>query len=123
MCILNDWTDFREKVKKQICDIATEIYKSDNDDLLPNWEDDEEIVICGSDVCNYKISVIVGNIDYNTFTTERQEIEEIRVTLDSNLYFITGECANEINWKDVSTDELVDIYNHLQKLCKKLIYK
>ena len=123
MCILNDWTDFREKVKKQICDIATEIYKSDNDGLLPNWEDDEEIVICGSDVCNYKINVIVGNIDYNTFTTERQEIEEIRVTLDSNLYFTTGECANEINWRDVSTDELVDIYNHLQKLCKKLIYK
>ena len=123
MCILDDWSNFRQNVKKQICDIATEIYKADNDGLLPNWEDDEEIVICGSDVNNYKISVIVGNTDYNTFTTERQEIEKIRVTLDSNLFFTTGECANEINWRDVSTDELVDICNYLQKLCKKLIYR
>ena len=123
MCILDDWSEFREKVKKQICDIATEIYKADNDGLLPNWEDDEEIVIDGSDADNYKISIVVGNTYDNTFTTERQEIEEIRVTLDSNLYFTTGECANEINWSEVSTDELVDIYRYLQKLCKKLIYR
>lgn len=115
MSILNDWSDFREKVKKQICDIATEIYKTDNDGLLPNWENDEEIVVDGSDADNYKISVNVGNTYDNSFTIERQEIKEIRVTLDSNLYFTTGECENEFCWNEVSTDELVDICNYLQK--------
>lgn len=121
MSILNDWSDFREKVKKQICDIATEIYKADNDGLLPNWEDDEEIVVDGSDADNYKISIVVGNTYDNTFTTERQEIDEIHVTLDSNLFFTTGEFSlNEIHWSEVSTDELVDICNYLQKTYENL---
>ena len=120
MCILDDWSNFRQNVKKQICDIATEIYKSDNDGLLPNWEDDEEIVVDGSDADNYKISVNVGNTYDNSFTIERQEIEEIHVTLDSNLFFTTGEFANEINWSEVSTDELVDICHYLQKTYENL---
>jgi hypothetical protein len=120
MCILDDYSNFRQNVKKQICDIATEIYKTNNDELLPNWEDDEEIVIYGSDANNYKISIIVGNTYDNTFTTERQEIDKIRVTLDSNLFFTTGECANEINWSEVSTDELVDICHYLQKTYENL---
>ena len=120
MCILDDLSNFRQNVKKQICDIATEIYIADNDGLLPNWEDEEEIVIYGSDANNYKISIIVGNTYDNTFTTERQEIDEIRVTCDSNLFFTTGECANEIHWSEVSTDELVDICHYLQKTYKNL---
>ena len=120
MYILNDLSDFREKVKRQICDIATEIYKTDNDGLLPDWENDEEIVIEGCNANNYKISVNVGNTYDNSFTIERQEIEEIRVTLDSNLFFITGECANEICWNEVSTDELVDICHYLQKTYENL---
>jgi hypothetical protein len=118
-CILNDWSDFREKVKKEICYIATEIYKKYNDGLLPNWEDDEEIIIDGSDANNYKISVNVGNTYDNSFTIERQEIEEIRVTLDENLFFTTNDGANEIEWNEVSTDELVDIYDYLQIIHEK----
>lgn len=120
MCILNDWSDFRLNVKKQICDIVTEIYKTDNDGLLPNWENDEEIVVDGSDADNYKISVNVGDTYNNSFTIERQEIKEIRVTLANNLYFTTGEYANEIYWDEVSTDELVDICHYLQKTYENL---
>jgi hypothetical protein len=119
MCILNDWSNFREKVKKEICYIATEIYKADNDGLLPNWEDGDEIIIDGSDANNYKISVNVGNTYDNSFTIERQEIEEIRVTLDENIFFTTNDGANEIEWNEVSTDELVDIYYYLQIIHEK----
>ena len=120
MCILNDWSDFREKVRKHICDIATEIYKADNDGLLPNWENDEEIVIEGCNANNYKISVNVGNTYDNSFTIERQEIEEIRVTLDSNIFFTTNDGENEICWDEVSTDELVDICHYLKISLEKI---
>lgn len=120
MRILNDWSDFREKVKRQICDNATEIYKANNDGLLPNWENDEEIVIEGCNANDYKISVNVGNTYDNSFTIERQEIEEIRVTLDSNIFFITGDGENEIEWNEVNTDELVDICYYLQITLEKI---
>lgn len=119
MCILDDWSNFREKVKKEICYIATEIYKADNDGLLPNWEDGDEIIIDGSDANNYKISVNVGNTYDNSFTIERQEIEEIRVTRDGNIFFTTNDGENEIEWNEVSTDELVDIYYYLQIIHEK----
>jgi hypothetical protein len=120
MRILNDWSDFREKVKREICDIATEIYKADNDGLLPNWEDDEEIIVDGSDANNYKISVNVGNTYDNSFTIERQEIEEIRVTLDGNIFFTTNDGENEIEWNEVNTDELVDICYYLKISLEKM---
>lgn len=120
MYILNDWSNFREKVKKQICYIATEIYKIDSDGLLPNWEDGDEIIIEGCNANNYKISINVGNTYDNSFTIERQEIEEIRITLDGNIFFTTNDGENEIEWNEVNTDELVDICYCLQITLEKI---
>ena len=115
MSILNDLTKFRQEVKEQIIKTATEIYLKDNDGLFPKWEDDEEVILDGSNADDYKITLIVGNTFDNNFTYERQAVEEIRVTFDSNLYFITADGMNESHWTEVNTDELVDICHHLQK--------
>ena len=120
MTILNDLAKFRQEVKEQIIKTATEIYLKDNDGLYPKWEDDEEVVLDGSNADDYKITLVVGNTYDNNFTCERQAVEEIRVTLDSNLYFITAGGMNESHWTEVNTDELVDICHHLQKTLESM---
>ena len=120
MTILNDLAKFRQEVKEQIIKTATEIYLKDNDGLFPNWEEDEEVVLDGSNADDYKITLVVGNTYDNNFTFERQVVEEIRVTLDSNLYFITADGMNESHWTEVNTDELVDICHHLQKTLESM---
>ena len=113
MDILNEVNEFRQMVKNNICDISIELHKSDNNGLLPKWDDGDEIVIDGSYADNYKISIILFDSCNNIFTTEHQEIKEIRVTLDSDLYFITKDCDGETHWSEVSTDELAYICHYL----------
>ena len=101
--------------KNEIVHLLTEKYLADNDGLYPNWEDDEEIVVDGSDFRTFRISIDMDNTYDDTRLCEKQEINEYRVTNDGNLFFVCGDYDNEIEWTEVATDELVAIYYNLLK--------
>lgn len=107
---------FRTQVKEEICRLLKEKYLEIYD-IEPNWEEEDEYILhtCEMNIDKMFLLIEVGNTyDENTYF-ERQEIQECRVTLDDNLFFICGEDVyNEIDWEEISTDELVDIYFHLK---------
>lgn len=109
---------FRASIKDSICHILVECYKENNNGLLPNWENDEEIVIDGSVINNLPIIIECSNTYDENTCLEKQMISECRVTLDYNLFFICGEFDDEIEWTDISTDELVKILFMLEQLNK-----
>lgn len=114
MSIKTELNDFRFRVKERICAILTDCYMADNGEM-PNWGNDEEIVVDGSFVDNYAINIVVSDVHNEVFYNEPQEIEEMRVTLDYNLYFITNDGMNDICWDEVSTDELVELANYMEE--------
>ena len=101
--------------KNEIVQLITKKYLADNEGLYPNWEDDEEIVVDDSDFPTFRISIEFDNTYDETTCIERQAINEYRVTLDGNLFFVCGDYENEIEWTEVTTDELVAIYYNLLK--------
>ena len=109
-------TDFRASVKEQICKTLTEIFLKLNDDLLPNWEDEEDIYVECDEISKRRISISVevGNTYDSTTCVEKWVITAFVVTLDSNLY-LQFEDDQECDWTDVSTDDLVAILDYLQK--------
>ena len=107
--------ELRSMVEDEIAHILIKVYKNNHSGLLPNWEDDEEIVVDGMDFPTFRISVDVDNTYDETACIERQEINEYRVSNDGNLFFVCGDYDNEIEWTEVATDELVAIYYNLLK--------
>lgn len=102
--------------KEEIVKIITAKYLADNEGLFPNWEEEEEIVVDDTDIPTFRISIEVDNTYDESTCIERQAINEYRVTNDGNLFFVCGEdCENEINYTEVSTDELIAIYELLVK--------
>ena len=101
--------------KNEIVHLLTEKYLADNDGLYPQWDQDEEIVVDDTDFPTFRISVDVDNTYDESTCIERQAINEYRVTNDGNLFFVCGDCDNEINYTEVSTDELIAIYELLVK--------
>ena len=112
--------DFRCKVKEEICRLLKEVYLDLNGEN-PNFENDEEYVLENYDVADDDlfINVVVwdtcGDFSYN----ELQEVQKYIVTLDNNLFFICGggnwNVENETEWSEISTDELVAIYEFILK--------
>ena len=45
---------------------------------------------------------------------ENRTITEVRVSLDGNVFLVAYEDGTEIEWKDISTDELVGLANVLE---------
>lgn len=117
MNIKKELDDFRCKVKEEICRLLREVYLELNDDH-PNFENDEEYVLENYDVADDDdlfISVVVWDT-YNEYSNnELQEVQKYIVTLDNNLFFICGDAKNEIEWSEISTDELVAIYEFIVK--------
>lgn len=101
--------------KEEIVKIITAKYLADNEGLFPNWEEEEEIVVDDTDIPTFRISIEVDNTYDESTCIERQAINEYRVTNDGNLFFVCGDCDNEINYTEVSTDELIAIYDLLVK--------
>ena len=108
--------DFRCKVKEEICRLLREVYLDLNDDL-PNFENDEEYVLENYDVADDDlfINVVIWNTYDEYSYNEQQEVQKYIVTLDNNLFFICSDCENKIEWSEVSTDELVAIYEFILK--------
>ena len=79
----------------------------------PNFEEDEEYVL---DVEGLTIKVEVNDsyLDVEETTMENRTITEVRVSLDGNVFLVAYEDDTEIEWKDISTDELVGLANVLE---------
>ena len=79
----------------------------------PNFEEDEEYVL---DVEGLTIKVEVDNsyLDVEETIMENRTITEIHVSLDGNIFLVAYEDDTEIEWKDISTDELVGLANVLE---------
>ena len=106
--------EFLEKIKTEICkdliSLYTKKYKT-----LPNWEEEEEIVIDESILGNITIPVEVGNTYDESTNFESWVINEYVVTLDLNLFFRCNDDYNEFNWTELSTDSLVGICKLIKK--------
>ena len=109
--------EFRLKIKESICNVIIDLYKKNNNDMLPNFEDEEEFVITKNEVGTLLLDVEVFNLhDLHDCSIEKQVVMAYIVTLDNNLFFICGENdENEIEWQEISTDDLVAILDFLLK--------
>ena len=79
----------------------------------PNFEEDEEYVL---DIEGFTIKVEVANsyLDVEDTIMENRTITEVRVSLDGNVFLVAYEDDTEIEWKEISTDELVGLANVLE---------
>lgn len=110
--------ELQSKIKEQICNILVVRYKELHDGQLPNWEDDEDIVLTENEISEDKVFYL--NVDsYNTYDdfkeVERVAINRYFVTLDYNLYF-EDENENDIEWTEVNIYDLADLLDNLNKI-------
>ena len=79
----------------------------------PNFEEGEEYVL---DIEGFTIKVEVDDsyLDVEDTIMENRTITEVHVSLDGNIFLVAYEDDTEIEWKDISTDELVGLANVLQ---------
>lgn len=104
--------DAREKLVNFIVFEVRNIYLLLNGQE-PNFEEDEEYVL---DIEGLTIKVEVDNsyLDVEDTTIENRTITEVHVSLDGNIFLVGYEDDTEIEWKDISTDELVGLANVLE---------
>ena len=104
--------DAREKLVDFIAFEVRNIYLLLNGQE-PNFEEDEEYVL---DIEGLTIKVEVDNsyLDVEDTIMENRTITEVHVSLDGNVFLVPYEDDTEIEWKDISTDELVGLANVLE---------
>lgn len=104
--------DAREKLVDFIAFEVRNIYLLLNGQE-PNFEEDEEYVL---DIEGLTIKVVVDNsyLDVEETTMENRTITEVHLSLDGNVFLVAYEDDTEIEWKDISTDELVGLANVLE---------
>ena len=109
-------TDIINDARKKLVDFI--VFEVHNIYLLlngqePNFEEDEEYVL---DIEGLTIKVEVDNsyLDVEDTIMENRTITEVRVSLDGNVFLVAYEDDTEIEWKDISTDELVGLANVLE---------
>lgn len=109
--IAHKLVDFRTEVKNEIASLITNIFIKQYGEL-PNWEEEQEIVVTDDKLPTFRVMVNVGdNYSSDNYIVEKWVINEYRVTLDNNLFFRCGDNNDEFNYDEISTDELVEIYN------------
>ena len=118
----NELNKVLNQTKEHITNYLTDIYKHYNNGLLPNWEEEEEIVLTNEEIGNITIEIETDRFknDDNVIIVEKEKqvIEKFIVTLDYNLLFICDD--NEYSWEEVSTDELIGIFEFIRKKYKKI---
>ena len=104
--------DAREKLVSFIIFEVRNIYLLLNGQE-PNFEEDEEYVL---DIEGLTIKVETDNsyLDAEETTMENRTITEVRVSLDGNVFLVGYGDDTEIEWKDISTDELAGLANILE---------
>ncbi len=104
--------DAREKLVNFIVFEVRNIYLLLNGQE-PNFEEDEEYVL-DIEGLNIKVEVDNSYLDVEDITIENRTITEVHVSLDGNIFLVGYEDDTEIEWKDISTDELVGLANVLE---------
>ena len=79
----------------------------------PNFEEDEEYVV-DIEGLTIKVEVDDSYLDVEETTMENRTITEVRVSLDGNVFLVGYGDDTEIEWKDISTDELAGLANVLE---------
>ena len=79
----------------------------------PNFEEGEEYVL-DIEGLTIKVEVDDSYLDVEDTIMENRTITEVRVSLDGNIFLVAYEDDTEIEWKDISTDELVGLANVLE---------
>lgn len=109
-------TDIINDARKKLVDFI--VFEVHNIYLLlngqePNFEEDEEYVV---DIEGFTIKVETDNsyLDVEETTMENRTITEVRVSLDGNVFLVGYGDDTEIEWKEISTDELVGLANVLE---------
>lgn len=109
-------TDIINDARKKLVDFI--VFEVRNIYLLlngqePNFEEDEEYVV---DIEGLTIKVETDNsyLDVEETTMENRTITEVRVSLDGNVFLVGYGDDTEIEWKEISTDELVGLANVLE---------
>lgn len=109
-------TDIINDARKKLVDFI--VFEVRNIYLLlngqePNFEEDEEYVV---DIEGLTIKVETDNsyLDVEETTMENRTITEVRVSLDGNVFLVGYGDDTEIEWKDISTDELAGLANILE---------
>ena len=104
--------DAREKLVSFIIFEVRNIYLLLNGQE-PNFEKDEEYVV---DIEGLTIKVETDNsyLDAEETTMENRTITEVRVSLDGNVFLVGYGDDTEIEWKEISTDELAGLANVLE---------
>lgn len=79
----------------------------------PNFEEGEEYVL---DIEGFTIKVEVDDsyLDVEDTIMENRTITEVRVSLDGNVFLVGYGDDTEIEWKEISTDELAGLANVLE---------
>lgn len=110
----------RVTCKENIVRLLTLIYIKHNGDF-PKWFDDEDIVVEDSELgSTSRISMEVSNTHDETTCTEKWEVQEYHVDVNGYLYFWCNDSLEEIEWTEVSTDELVSIYTKIHNYWNKI---
>lgn len=105
-------------IKDRICNILADRYRALHDGQLPNWENDEDIVLTENEISEDKVFYL--NVEtFNTYDdfkeVERVAINRYFVTLDYNLFF-EDENENEIEWTEVDIYDLADLLDGLKEI-------
>ena len=104
--------DAREKLVSFIIFEVRNIYLLLNGQE-PNFEEDEEYVV-DIEGLTIKVEVDDSYLDVEETTMENRTITEVRVSLDGNVFLVGYGDDTEIEWKDISTDELAGLANILE---------
>ena len=104
--------DAREKLVDFIAFEVRNIYLLLNGQE-PNFEKDEEYVV-DIEGLTIKVEVDDSYLDVEDTIMENRTITEVRVSLDGNVFLVPYEDDTEIEWKEISTDELVGLANVLE---------
>ena len=109
-------TDIINDARKKLVDFI--VFEVRNIYLLlngqePNFEEDEEYVV-DIEGLTIKVEVDDSYLDVEETTMENRTITEVRVSLDGNVFLVGYGDDTEIEWKEISTDELAGLANVLE---------
>lgn len=110
--------EIRTQIKEQICNILVDRYKELHNGELPNWEEDEEIVLTKDEIDEKDVNYLHIK-EYNTFDEHyivvRYAINRYIVTLDYNLFFEVGDYEEQYDWEEVYLEELAGLLDYLKE--------
>ena len=110
--------EVRTQIKEQICNILVDRYKELHNGELPNWENDEEIVLTEDEIDENDVNYLHIE-EYNTYdeyyNVVKYAINRYIVTLDYNLFFEVGDYEEQYDWEEVYLEELAGLLDYLKE--------